>query len=198
EYLGKLEEFEEETANAGIDFISIGSVKEPSYLKSLPDLITATERVSASVTIDDEEIIPDTAEVFLNIGKVTGGIGNFRFGAISNSQPDIPFFPASYHDGDRCFSIGLECSDLVNKAFETADLDTARDQLYDILSENFKKIESLAKGIDHITFKGIDTDESIVFAFEKIMNGRFGSPGTLTIARMITRVLTEIKVRYTA
>jgi hypothetical protein len=148
------------------------------------------------------------AKVVMRISQETDdGYGNFRFAALSNCPPDIPFFPASYHKGKTCFSIGLECSDLVSKAFEKSkNLVEAEKNLKSIFTSELLKVEETAKEIEKkegISFKGIDVstapslqeNEGIAIAFEKLNLARFGAPGTLAISGMITRVLKSLDVK---
>ncbi len=198
----------------GIDFTSIGTVTDIRFIDLIPQIIKHTSIISASVTIGDVtggidyEAARMTAKVIVRISKETdGGYGNFRFAALSNCPPDIPFFPASYHKGRTCFSIGLECSDLVSKAFEKSkDLAEAEKSLRAIFTSEVKNIERITSEIEKqekIYFKGIDIstapslqeNESIAFAFEKLNLAKFGAPGTLAISGMITRVLKSVDVK---
>jgi len=198
----------------GIDFTSIGTVTDIRFIDLIPQIIKHTSIISASVTIGDVtggidyEAARMTAKVIVRISKETnGGYGNFRFAALLNCPPDIPFFPASYHKGRTCFSIGLECSDLVSKAFEKSkDLAEAEKSLRAIFTSEVKNIERITSEIEKqekIYFKGIDVstapslqeNESIAFAFEKLNLAKFGAPGTLAISGMITRVLKSVDVK---
>ena len=223
EYLGTLSQnqiideiknIEKICVNNGIDFVSIGTVADPKFMDLIPEINKATSIVSASVTAEDVtgginyEAAKRAANVVVRISKETDrGYGNFRFATLSNCPPDIPFFPASYHKGKTCFSIGLECSDLVSKAFEKSkNLIEAEKNLESIFAIELKKIEKTAKEIEKkekIFLKGIDVspapslqeNESIAFAFEKLNLGKFGAPGTLAISGMITKVLQSIDVK---
>jgi uncharacterized protein (UPF0210 family) len=223
EYLGTLprnkivnviKNIEDCCLNNGIDFVSIGTVQRVDFIDIIPRIVQATSGVSTSVTIGDSNqgigypAITKTARVILQISKkTTRDYGNFRFAAISNCPPDTPFFPAGYHRGRTCFSIALECSDLVARAFSKArDVCRAERNLNIVLEHEFKKIEKIAKKIgrtEKVLFKGIDVSpapslkkkESLAFAFEKLSPGKFGGPGTLAIAGMVTRVLQSLKIK---
>jgi uncharacterized protein len=150
----------------------------------------------------------ESAKVIQRISQETqDGYGNFHFCAWANCQPGIPFFPVAYHQGETSFAIGLELCDLVMQAFDDADdiLD-AEEKLKLILEEELRKIEAIARTISAkfaIKYKGIDTSlapslgkkESIAFAYEKIMDGKFGNQGTLAISGMLTRVLKSVSVK---
>ena len=198
----------------GIDFASIGTVTELKFAPIIPKIIKETSGISTTITIGDVEnginyeASRQSAQVIKEISKETErGYGNFSFAAISNCPMDIPFFPASYHRGTTCFSIGLEGSDLVYNAFDKSrNIIEAEKNLRDIFNRELQKIEHIALNIEKeemINFHGIDVspapslekNESIAFAFEKLKLGKFGTSGTLSIAGMITKVLHSLDVK---
>jgi uncharacterized protein (UPF0210 family) len=93
------------------------------------------------------------------------------------------------------------------KAFsKSSDLIEAQRNLRSIFEEELGKIEDCAEqvsekfgveygGIDSSVAPSLDADESIVFAYEKLGLGKFGSPGTLAISGVITRVLKSLSVK---
>lgn len=197
-----------------IDFTSVGSVIKPSDIKLIPAILSETSIISASAFLSikdkgiDYKACKATAKAILEISRCTsGGFGNFRFAGIANCPPDIPFFPASYHQGKDCFSIGLECSDLVVKAFKKAkSIQKARVQLKRDLERPLKKIMLQASKLSKsgkVYFKGIDVspapsltkNESIVQAFENLGLGKFGSAGTLAISTLLTKTLKSVAVK---
>ena len=216
EIVGEIQAMEKLALDSGVDFLSIGTVLSSENIPVIPDIIRTTSRISASTTIAhreheggiNHEAARKTAAAIRRISEETEqGSGNFNFAATANCQPDIPFFPASYHRGKPCFGLGLECSDLVYKAFESAgSLVRAEDELKLMLETSLKPLETIGEDIakrEGIRFNGIDVstapslekDESLAFAFEKLGLGRFGEPGTLTITGMITRVLKNLELK---
>lgn len=207
----KLENFCREN---GIDFVSIGTIDKTKYIEIIPTIIKNTNITSCSVTIGDKENginydpLKESARAIIEISKLTKkGIGNFNFAVIINCPSDIPFFPASYHKGKPCFSIGTESGDLITKAFKgSKGLLEARNNLKHIFKINFNEIDRIAKSLNYKNaplYKGIDIspapslneEESIAFAFENLLKDKFGKPGTLAIAGMITDVINEIDVK---
>jgi len=197
-----------------IDFASIGVVKEPLLIRVIPAMLSATSTISTSALIGtrstgiDFHACAAAAKTILEISRSTQkGFGNFRFAGIANCPPDIPFFPASFHRGKTCFSIGLECSDLVVKAFKKAKtVQKAEYQLRKILTETMKKIVQLSQKLakkERIFFKGIDVspapslkkNESMTRAFEGLGLGKFGGPGTLAISALLTRALKSLAIK---
>ncbi len=223
EYLGSLSQsqivaeiknLENICINNGIDFLSIGTVNDQKSIDVIPAINKATTTIFATATIGDVkgginyEAARRAAKAIVTISKTTdSGYGNIRFAALSNCPPDIPFFPASYHQGETCFAIALEDSDLVAKAFEkSGNLIEAEKNLASIFATEVKKVEDIAKEIERkegILLQGIDIseapslqeNESIAFAYEKLNLGKFGAPGTLAISGMITKVLKSLDVK---
>ncbi len=197
-----------------IGFVSIGTVREPDHVELISDIISSIPHVSASVFVAgndhpaDNDIIERTAIVIQQISQRTeGGEGNFRFAAIAHCPPDTPFYPAGYHQGKPCFSIALECSDLVSQAFDSVkDIADAGKQLAKTLCDHYKKIEKIAQkyarktrfvynGIDASPAPSLRKEESLAYAFEKLGIEYFGANGTLVIAAMITRVLRSLPIK---
>lgn len=196
-----------------IDYFSIGITKSPKNIPLIYDILKNTSKCFCSVFIcDNKEInyesISRTAKLIKKISKLErNGFANLRFAALFNTKVGSPFFPGSYHEGDNFFSIATESSDLVYKAFSSAkNIQEASIILKKILEAEFKKIEEIAIKISEILpieYGGIDTsiapsinpDESIAFSFEKIIKNKFGEPGTLAIAKIITDILQNINVK---
>ena len=214
ELIRTLQKFETLCKSEGVEFTSIGTVKETEYMDMIPEIIRHTEGISTTITIVNDisglnvEALTKAAQTIKTISETTEkGYGNFRFAAIANCPPDIPFYPASYHVGKNCFILGLECGDLINRAFVgQSSFDTARENLKRIFIQELRPLEDIGMMIEDdtgVTFKGIDVsiapslekEESIAFGFEKLGLNKFGEPGTLAIAAMVTSVLKSLPVR---
>ncbi|MCD6471542.1 DUF711 family protein [Candidatus Aerophobetes bacterium] len=218
--LKTFKEIEDRCNSEGITFLSIGTIfpnneDKLSYIDLIPEINIATSNLSSSVTIAAEgmgigfKAIKKTAEVIKRISEVSKeGYGNFRFAALANCPPDIPFFPAAYHSGKgMSFGIGLEGGGLVREAFEDSDnLEEAKYQLKNVFQKKISFVEEVAKEIEQrkkIEFTGIDLSPapslnekgSIAYAFEKLGFGKFGSPATLSISSIITGVLKNLKIK---
>jgi len=214
EHIRALQDFENICKQEGVEFTSIGTVKESEHMDMIPEIIRQTERISTTITIVDDitgfnaGALKKAAQTIKNISETTEkGYGNFRFAAIANCPPDIPFYPASYHVGKNCFTLGLECSDLINRAFADQDsFSAARENLKKIFIQELRPLEDIGVMVQDdtgVSFKGIDVsiapsleeNESIAFGFEKLGLNKFGEPGTLAIAAMITSVLKSLPIR---
>ena len=200
--------------NLNISFFSIGHVSKPQQIALIPEINKNTSIIYCSSQIGDAESGIDfentreSAKVIKRISEATAdGYGNFRFCAWANCPPGIPFFPASYHEGNTSFSLALEFLDLVIKAFAKSDsLIAAENNLKSILEPELTKIETLAAKISQvfeIEYRGIDSslapslerNISIALAYESLGLGKFGHQGTLAISALITRVLKSLAVK---
>lgn len=198
-----------------IGFCSLGIVSNAEQIETLPEILAETISLTASTEISSLEkgvngkVIRATVKVVKALAELAEGFGNFRFGAGACVSAGTPFFPCSYHDGDQpVFTIGFENGDLLVKAFSGSEnIETAKQNLLKILTEEYKKVEKLAMDFSEasgLKFGGLDTsiapsvkpDESITNAFEAV-NVRFGDRGTLTVCGNITDVLKQVPVKKT-
>lgn len=136
------------------------------------------------------------------------GFANLRFAATAHCPPNIPFLPAAYHSGGSPkFSVAVQAADVVVDAFDApggmADIE---DRLVASLEAVCVPVEQVA---DQLTreygypFVGIDLSPapfpddaiSIGHAVELAGVDRFGAPGTLYVAAVITRAIRRTRVR---
>jgi hypothetical protein len=196
-----------------IGYFNIGTTYNPHHIEILYKVIKKTTRGFCSVYISDEkqihyEAARHTARLIKKLSKIdAAGFANLRFAGLFDVKPGTPFFPAAYHRGPPSFSIGMENSDIVYKAFSASkSIDMATSHLKEMLTWEYNKIEEIAWQISKkhdIDYGGIDVSispsiipqESIAYAIEKLRLGRFGEPGTLTIAKLITDTLLQVKVK---
>lgn len=214
EIVCEVQEIEQICQSLDVSCFSIGYASTPERIAIIPEINKHTEIIYCSSKIGDIETGIDyentkaSARAIKRISEETeNGYGNFRFCAWANCKAGIPFFPTGYHEGEMSFAIGLECSDLAMKAFSTSnDLTEAERNLRSIFDEELGKIEHFAEqvsrksgikygGIDSSLAPSLEADESIAFAYEKLGFGKFGSPGTLAISGVITRVLKSLSVK---
>jgi len=84
--------------------------------------------------------------------------------------------------------------------------ETAGKYLGIILKKEYKKIESLCKiisqkekirygGIDPSISPSVNPKESLAYAFEKLEIERFGYPGTISIAKIITETIKNLRIK---
>ncbi|MEA5512436.1 DUF711 family protein [Nodularia sp. UHCC 0506] len=212
--INEIQTLEKTCQSLDISFFNIGHANKPETIALIPDIIKSTSIIYCSSQMGNRETginFENTWESAQTIKRISqeseNGYGNFRYCAWANCQPGIPFFPTAYHIGDTSFGIGLELGELVNQAFSQADnLQSAEIELQSILEKELIKVAKIAEEISlkfAVKYNGIDTSlapsleqkNSIAFAYEKIMSGKFGYPGTLAISGMLTRVLKNVSVK---
>lgn len=196
--------------------LSIGPIIKDDYPGfDIPDwsvkLINRTETINFSISIADKEngilgnSVHHAASTISAIASETkGGEGNFRFAALANCQPGIPFFPAAYHHGQNSFAIGIESPNILTDVFKKGPEDKVKENLKVELEKVLKPIETIGMAIAKSKkwmYDGIDTstapglDASIGEAIETLTGQPFGSASTLFACAMITDVLKSLDVK---
>jgi uncharacterized protein (UPF0210 family) len=208
-----LQRLDDMCAEAEIDFCSVGLARAPADIEQMAHVIAGTRHLNGTAEIGSEErgvdqdAVRAAAEAIKHLSYSTpDGLGNFRFGSASCLRAGTPFFPGSFHDGGPAFfSIGLQNSDLLVRAFnEAGTLHEATKILHELLTDCCQGVVKVADrfaSTSGLQFRGLDTSiaptldpaESIALAFDAI-GTRFGEPGTLAICGAITRVLQSIPV----
>ena len=201
----------------GIDFLNLGTILPEkrctqTHLSRVADVIAQSEMLFATVTVTTQsghvasDITESTANVIQQIAHQTdAGYGNLRFAALMNCPPNTPFFPAAFwHDTRTNFGIGWQAADLVQHAFTDApNLEIGLQNLKTVMETEGQKIVAIAQTFAQewgIKFVGIDVspapmgDESIAYAMEQQLPGRFGERGTLAVAAGVTRTLRALSL----
>ena len=198
-----------------IGYLSLGPIRwgrlggrAAAFAEALPELIAETEIVSAAIeTAADGELWGPAAEaagrVIARLARETpSGFGNFRFCAIAECPPNIPFFPSAYHDGGPPrFSLGLEAADEVRVAFgRPGSLAALADRLGDALAGATGRLEPVARELEAefgVAYAGADLTPA-PFPSDEISAGGMledlgvdavGAAGTLAAAAQLTRML---------
>ncbi len=205
--------FDEFCSDSNIEYINIGTTVTP---KKIPELFKVNNQshhlfssaLCASNNVINYKACLESAKLIKQLNPLEAeGFANLRFAAIFNLKPNCPFFPAAYHDGNTGLGIGTENSDLVYTCFErTKDITTAENDLKKSLNSEYNPLENIAmkfckehkiqyNGIDPSICTSIHPQESIAIAIEHLKLGKFGMPGTLAIARMITSAVQGQKIK---
>jgi uncharacterized protein (UPF0210 family) len=207
----------------GVGFVSIGPIRwtrlgaEPGrrYAEALAEALISTEHVSGSIeTTGAGRLFGGAAR---SAGALIGrlaretaqGFGNFRFCAIAECGPNIPFFPSAYHrGGPPCFTIGLQAADDVRQAFDgsgsLADLERRLDET---LGGQVRAVEGIARSLaaeSGIQYAGTDLtpapfpDDAISSAgmLEDLGVDVVGAAGTLAAASLLTRMLKRLPFEH--
>lgn len=190
----------------------------PELVKEFGDLCNVCVNVNRDeFDILDNELIQLSSEAVVQISKLTPrGEGNFNFTVNFNCDPLIPYFPASYHRGERGnrFVIGLETPDLlvsVLKRYNQSNDEKSHNALfkgyYEVMSQALQHHVSAIKGIidqskidSSFIFSGVDSSAapskncaSMVDVYEEMGVEYFGSSGTVEASSLLTRVFKSIK-----
>jgi uncharacterized protein (UPF0210 family) len=215
EALPSLKAIDKIAARNGITYVSIGQVLAPQeYRGGIGDwaklLCQNTKKITFNLSISSPNLgshsnsIKAAVEIIRSLSIIDNGEANFRFAAIANCPPNIPFFPAAFHEGVNSFAVGLETPNLLTEAFNQSDRSSARETLKTVLERNLKPVEKLAEKISVNTkwkYDGIDVspapglDASIGGAIEAYTKQPFGSPSTLGACALITDVLKSLSVK---
>lgn len=185
---------------------------DPEFASWAANLIRSTQNTSISVFVASErhgihsQTALTAAEAMIAISRATdGGEGNFRFTASVNCPPNIPFFPAAFHNGVENFAIGLESPGLLKEAFQGAkSVEDAKERLKSLMESRLKPIEKIAvqfSDSENREYSGIDVspapglDSSIGEAIEVLSGAPFGEPSTLRVCAAITDVLKGLEIK---
>ncbi|MGE0823634.1 MAG: DUF711 family protein [Candidatus Binatia bacterium] len=201
----------------GIDFVSLGPVNpyveaEQLLITILPRLIAETEVIFTSAVLVptghsvSRALVQTIARVVQKIAQTTEeGFGNLRFAGVVNCPPFIPFFPAAFHLGTPAFTLALEAADVIAEACgPDLDLDVVRTRIGAELERQVRPVQNLAQrfstgewrflGIDLSPAPGPEPHASIAYALERCGLGRFGEPGTLALAALVTAAVRETQL----
>ena len=213
-FLHKLDELATKlqfTPNIGAAMLKDGD--DASVLDVLAKTL-ATTKLNASLVIAGEDgihwrSIHETAKLVKSVEALSpNGRGNLNFAAAAMVKPFTPFYPAAYHTSSgKTFAVGLEGANVVGEVFAKYHQPAeAQRQLSAVLSKHMKDAEAVATAVAQKsgwTYAGIDPtpaplgDVSIARAMESFIGGPFGSPGTMTAARIITAAVKSVPVKQT-
>lgn len=210
-------ETERAARDAGIDFLSFGRLPASAHrvvADEVAPILAAGEIGFLSVDLVDGRV-PSVAmaracaqAVKRLAGSTPLGFGNLRLAATANCPPNIPFLPAAFHGGGPPrFSIAVQAADVVVQALSRpGDMATLETGLVAALEEAAEPVERVAAELAEVygyPFVGIDlspapfpSDEaSIGNAIERAGVERFGAPGTLYVAALITRAIRRTRLQ---
>jgi uncharacterized protein (UPF0210 family) len=208
---------------AGITYVSVGPIRWGSLgaeaghrnAEALTDAIIATRNVNGSIeTAADGRLFGGAARaagrVIATLAQATPlGFGNFRFCAIAECGPNIPFFPSAYHGGGPPrFTIGLEAADDVRRAFagpgSLAELEL---RIGETLGASVRGVEQIARSLadEHgIAYGGTDLTPapfpedpaSSAGMLEDLGVEAVGAAGTLAAAASLTAMLKRLPFEH--
>jgi uncharacterized protein len=175
--------------------------------------VLAQTRANASLVVADEDGVSwsatrSAAQVIKYVEEHSpNGANNFDFAAVAMVPPNVPFFPASNHDGaGHEFSVGWEAGAFVEDVLAGAnrDMKEAKELLSRAFEQQARAVAAIATQVEKDSgwkYMGLDptpvpnSDSSIGAAIETLTGARFGSGGTLSSAAVITEAERSISVR---
>lgn len=200
-----------ELVRLGVGLFNAGPARTSAGRRLVPDLVSLGPRISASGAMPgplDKPAAAELAAAVLRIAAETaGGEGNFQFCAAFNVPPNIPFFPAAYHEGAPSFAVGCETSAIVADALPRAggDLEAARALLKQTFEAQMRPVEAIASALSAahaLAYDGIDASVApspgappLSAAFESLGLGAFGESGTLAVSALLTGALKSLDVK---
>jgi uncharacterized protein len=203
--------------DAGIDYISLGRLAAGSHAvvaEHVAPILAAGEVGFLSANLVDRRtasvpMAAACARAVKQLAETTAqGFGNLRFAATASCPPNIPFLPASYHVGGAPqFSIAVQAADVVLEALgaegSTSELENRLVRSLEQAAEPVERVAAELARRSGYGFAGIDLspapfpsdDVSIGGAIESVGVERFGAPGTLYVAALITRAIRRTRVQ---
>lgn len=186
------------------------------HIDHIPELIRSCDGVFAGVLVAQQgqgihlDAIQRTARAVREIAHTTElGFGNLRLAVLANVGPHAPFFPAAYHDGGPpAVGIAIESADLAVDAFsQDGSLEAAQARLVAAVEGAANKIEDLVRPLaqrNGYRFTGIDFSlapfpeeaRSVGAAIERLGVEKFGAPGTLFAASLLTGCLRTARFHH--
>jgi uncharacterized protein len=192
--------------------LTLGNSSDATDIELLSQVLAQT-RANASLVVANEEgvhwnSIRAAAQVIKYVEDHSpNGTNNFDFAAVAMVPPNVPFFPASNHDGSgRQFSVGWEAGAFVADVLAGAnrDMKEAKELLSQKLEQQARAVDAIARQVEKETgwrYMGLDPtpapnmDSSIGAAIEALIGAKFGSSGTLSAAAIITGAERSISVK---
>lgn len=202
---------------AGIDYLSLGRV--PAVAHEVVANLLAPVLADGEITFMSANLLDGTlpslamaaacARATKELARRTRlGFGNLRFAATASCPPNIPFLPAAYHvGGGPRFAVAVEAADVAVQALSQAGgMAHIEDRLVEAFETATAPVEAAALALEAelgYPFVGIDLSPapfpsdavSIGGALEAAGVDRFGAPGTLYLAAMLTRAIRRTRVR---
>lgn len=188
----------------------------PELIRDFGDLCNACVNIGIDEnSILDNELIKQSAIAVKRISKITTrGEGNFNFTVNFNCKEYIPYFPASYHNGNRrnSYVIGYETPDLLvevlkdfQKNNKTLNHNDSFDSYYKILHEALQyhvdNTKTIIEGFKNSDFEfiGIDSSaapskncSSMIEVYRLLGVKNFGNSGSIEVSSFLTKVFKSV------
>ncbi|MFN0071769.1 MAG: DUF711 family protein [Chloroflexota bacterium] len=210
------QEIESQLNAGGVGYVSFGPIRwqtlgdeqAASFAEHAREALLSTSSSFFSVEIADQagirfHAVQAAARMIREISHASeDGFGNLRLAGIANCPPGIPFFPAGYHEGvPWSVSVALQSAEEVAVAVAGDDsLQSGLDRVSMVIGALASELEILIAPLARslgMNYRGLDRSpapfpspqSSAAHMLERAGIGRFGEPGTLAVAMLMTRAI---------
>jgi uncharacterized protein (UPF0210 family) len=200
-----------------LSFVSLGALRAGQLpVTEVVDILARYPALNFSTIIAEQgkilaEGVHEAAQIINRLATATpDGLCNFRYCAIASCPPGIPFFPASYHQGEiATLALGMQMPDVALEVISRSAAQIAKEgpnaislALSRAIIEKLQPLEELigefCNSQESLSYTGIDVslapmaEDSVAAAIEAAGLGRFGESGTLAVAAAITEGLRQV------
>eukprot|EP00605_Chrysophyceae_sp_TOSAG23-4_P001936 GSChrysophyteH1.ASY1.ANO1.2142.1 assembled CDS len=173
EWTAALSRLDSQLRRASIDFCSLGECHELPHIAAVPSILAFSKRFNCHVRLASDalpsgpwngqavgapvEVCVAAAAACLDVYRLCGEDGNFRFAVGFDTRNDCPFFPASSWDGRKSpdeaphtsptgLAVGLENGDLLFLAAAgTGNVEEASRNLADVMRQAILPVQSIVQ-----------------------------------------------------
>lgn len=201
---------------SSVGIYHLGSVDDPKILteKKESELVELLLSYSKSFLAINSNNAQNSRQLALSAARMCKQIAKKdpfqcrRFALFAGVNNSTPFYPASkVFNNSMKFSIGLQCANLAVEEAEKSNknVELFEKSLRQRMETEFAQLDKIIPSDVKNSFIGFDTslapfprdEESIANAIEIISGKPFGSSGTLSICRVLTRVMQENNIQKT-
>jgi uncharacterized protein len=202
--------------NEDVSIYHLGSITEeglltPEVSSQLIDFFIKHKKAFLTIDVGSKEVSKALCLSGAEVCKAIASKSPFecrRFAVYAGVISSTPFYPASrVFSNSMKFAIGSQCANLaVEEALKSnKDVSLFEQNLRERMEKEFDVMASIIPSEQMIDFIGFDTslapfpkDEiSIANAIEIILGKSFGSSGTLSVCRTLTKVMKDNKIQKT-
>jgi uncharacterized protein len=206
-----------------IGYVSLGPAlpEIPRSYEMIPDAVFVSKNVFFGGVMADKvrgidlSAIRACADVIVKCAPIeSNGFANLQFAALANVDAGAPFFPASYHNGDKpAFAIATESADLAVQAFANAKtVEEGRENLIAEVTKHGQDLTRIAQSLNrpianHPITKFLGIDFSLApFPEERVSLGnaveqmgvpKVGLHGSLAAAAILTEAIDRADFLHT-
>lgn len=192
-----------------VPFMMVDSKNPKVLTRNAADIISRYKNVFVNMIVSrngkmNYESAKEASKLILATSKMSNNsFDNFRVGVSINCEPNTPYFPFAYHEGDEGFSLALEIVDeFIMHATKNINqgLEQVRKSILDYFIDNLSRINAIGIDIENktgIRYIGVDASlapfpngtTSVARLVEVLGVEDFGSNGSLFITSYLTGII---------